>query len=122
MKIDDTYITLDGLTFHAYHGVMPQERRVGNEFVVDLRLKVDYEQAALTDDLDGTVNYAEVYETVRTEMEQPSALLEHVAARIGRSLLQRFDRIGSVQLRLAKRNPPMGADIRTAAVEMRCKR
>lgn len=83
-----TSITLDNLRFRARHGVMEQERAVGNTFVVALRLDYPFEEAMQTDNLEATLNYAEVYEVVKAEMGVPSRLLEHVAGRIRSGLLK----------------------------------
>lgn len=109
-------IELTGISFHAYHGVMPQERIVGNNYTVDLRLSLSLSEASLSDDLKDTVNYAEVYRITREEMAIPSSLLEHAAGRIARRIKSHFPQIGSVRIRLAKKNPPLGADLQEAAV------
>ena len=111
------YIHLKGLKLYAYHGVLPQENQVGAEYTIDLRLKTDFIQAAETDRLEGTVNYAEVFNAVKKEMEIPSQLLEHVAWRIARRLLDDFPTISEVDIALYKQNPPMGADCSHMGVE-----
>lgn len=111
------YIHLKGLKLYAYHGVLPQENQVGAEYTIDLRLKTDFTQAAETDRLEGTVNYAEVFNAVKKEMEIPSQLLEHVAWRIARRLLDDFPTISKVDIALYKQNPPMGADCSLVGVE-----
>ena len=65
-----------------------------------------------------TISYADLYEVVKAEMEKPSQLLEHVALRIIKAITARWPQIGTVDLRLAKDNPPMGADCKGAGVEM----
>lgn len=122
MKINNSYIFLKDIRCYAYHGVAPQENLIGNEYVIHLRLKVDISQAAETDEVTDTVNYAEVYEVVKTEMSIPSKLLEHVCNRIIRELFTRFSSIEEVEISLSKRNPPMGADIDSAGVELYCSR
>lgn len=119
MKAEEMYICLDRLKIYARHGVAPQETVVGSYFYVDLKLKVDFSHAAETDDLAYTVSYADVYEAVKSEMNTPSKLLEHVSGRIVKRLFQDFPLIEEVSIRLGKENPPMGADIYTAGVEMR---
>lgn len=116
-------IRLDGLRFHACHGVSEQERLIGQDFTVSLRLDVIPDSRALiADQLDGTVNYAAVYALVRREMEQPSRLVEHVAARIARSLLTDFRAIQSVHITVLKDNPPAGADCHGMGVELTASR
>ena len=111
------YILLNNLRFQACHGVLPQEQTVGALFTVSLRLKVDFTEAALEDDLRGTVNYAEVYEAVKEEMGVTSRLLENVAYRISGRILKEFPQVEEVEIRLLKQNPPMGADCDSAGVE-----
>ena len=111
-----TQIELKQMVFHAFHGVDPQERKVGNRFVVDLLLTLPLEKAMESDDLNDTVNYALVYEVVKKEMEIPSNLIEHVAGRIVQSLHDRFPQISIVRLKLSKINPPIGADMESASI------
>lgn len=118
----NSYIFLENLRFFACHGVSPQEREVGNEFIVNLRLKVDIARAAETDNVFHTVSYADVYESVKAEMAVPSNLLEHVCGRIINRLFRTFPAIQAIELKLAKRNPPMGADVDAAGVEVQCER
>ncbi len=111
-----TQIELEEMHFYAYHGVAPQERSVGNRFVVTLRLTAPLEAATRSDDLADTINYATVYETVRAEIDLPSRLLEHVAGRIVRSLKTRFPQLTAIEVKLSKLNPPFGGDLRAASV------
>lgn len=113
-----TYIRIEKLRFRAFHGVMPQERTVGGDFIVTLRIGYPWQQAMETDDVADTLNYAAVYELVRREMAVPSQLLEHVAGRITKELLRDFPQITSVDLWLTKVTPPMGADCEGAGVEL----
>jgi len=116
------YIFLENLRFFAHHGVGEQETFLGNEFTVNLRLKVDITCAMQTDDVADTVSYADVYEAVKAEMAIPSRLLEHVCGRITDRLFRDFPLIEEIHLKLAKRNPPMGADIETAGIELTLQR
>lgn len=118
----NSYILLDNLRFFARHGVGEQETLVGNEFTISLRMKVDIERALLTDDVTDTVSYADVYNAIQAEMAVPSKLLEHVCGRIANRLFRDFPTIESIELKLMKRNPPMGADIEAAGVELHLSR
>lgn len=113
----DMYIHLKGLKLYAYHGVLPQENRVGAEYTIDLKLKTDFSLAAETDNLKGTVNYAEVFNSVKAEMRIPSQLLEHVAWRISKRILNDFSSVSEVHISLYKQNPPMGADCSQVGIE-----
>lgn len=118
MKLMSSKIYLRNVRFHAFHGVLPQEGIVGNDYLVNLVLDYDFSSAMKTDDLQGTLNYAEVYQKVREEMAVPSKLLEHVAGRIVHRLFSDFPEIQKLQLSITKVNPPMGADSDGAGVEV----
>ena len=118
MKATDMYIRLEGMKFYAFHGVLPQENLVGANFYVDLKLKTDFTRAAETDELEGTVSYADVHAAVKEEMTIPSQLLEHVCQRIACRLFQDFPTIETIDIRLSKENPPMGACAQSIGVEV----
>ena len=88
------YITLDRMHFYAHHGVLPQERRVGNDFEVTLRLCYPIADATVSDNLADTLNYA----------------------RIIRSLQARFPLITSGTVTVAKLTPPFKCEIASVAV------
>ena len=71
---------------------------MGNDYVVNLDVSYDFSRAMETDELAGTLNYAELYELVKQEMEIPSKLLEHVAGRIGKRLFAEYPTIRKIQL------------------------
>ncbi len=122
MKVVDGYIYLRNLKFHAHHGVLPQEREVGNDYVVNLRIGYPLEKAMQSDDVDDTLNYAEVFQIVKTEMKCPHALIERVAASIVEALEKAFPAIQSVDIDILKCNPPMSADGDGAGVELHFKK
>ena len=109
---------LNGLRFHAYHGVLPQERVTGGEYVVSIRAGYLFDKAMQSDDVADTLNYAEMFKIINKEMQTPSCLLEHVAGRIGGSILEKMPMITTLDVTLEKLNPPMGADISSASVEL----
>lgn len=111
-----SYILLENITLFANHGVFPQEKKVGNVFVVSLKIKVDFSKSCVSDNLEDTVSYASVYEDVKKEMDIPSKLLEHVAYRIIYSLKEKYSEIEEVEIKLSKRNPPVGGQIDYASV------
>lgn len=118
----ESIILLNNVRFHAFHGVMPQERSVGADFTLSLRLGADVWGAVWNDDLPSTISYAEVYDVVADEMSRSSALLEHVAGRILRRLFTTFPNLGYVWLRLLKDNPPVGAECDGMGVEIEISR
>jgi len=122
MQTTNMYIHLKGVRLYAYHGVDPQETKVGAYFLIDLKLKTDFRHASLTDELEGTVNYADIYQVLKEEMQTPSKLLEHACQRIAQRIFNDFPTIEELNIKLFKENPPMGAQTERVGVEMCCKR
>ena len=118
MKVVSSHVFLENVRFHAFHGVLPQERKVGNDYSVSVSIEYDFSGAMTSDDVNDTLNYAEVYQLLSQEMCVPSALLERVAGRIGDRLFRRYPGIKSIDLEITKVNPPMGADSDGAGVQV----
>ena len=110
MKLTEGYVILKDVRFHAFHGVMPQETKVGADFLVNLRIGYPLGTAMESDEVGDALNYAEAYALVAQEMKQPSKLLEHVAGRIVKTIGKHFPLVTSIDLTLMKQNPPMGAE------------
>ena len=104
------------MRFYAYHGVLTQETKVGNHYVVNIHIDADLTRACESDNMDDTINYAIVYDHVKAEMQKPSKLLEHVAMRIYRSIKAAFPQILNLEVRLAKKSPPIQGDVQSAEV------
>lgn len=109
-------ITISGLKIAAHHGVLPQERKVGNEFTVDVTLIVDAYKAMVSDEITDTVNYAEVADIVKQQMAVPSKLLEHVAWRIREAITSKFGSIISGGIvKISKLAPPIAAQLESVS-------
>lgn len=106
-------IYINGLRMLAHHGVLQQERRVGNEFEVNITLHLAEPLLAMTSDsLDDTINYAEVVDIVKAEMAVPSKLIEHVAWRIRQAITDRYgDRLTGGRVCVVKLAPPIAAQL-----------
>ena len=100
-------IALTDVRIHAFHGVMDQERKVGNEFKVNLRVEIPYSPAIKNDNVDDTVSYADLYNIVREEMAIPRCLLETVADSIAERIAGKWPQIKSGQITICKSTPPI---------------
>ena len=111
-------ISLTGMTLYGYHGARPEERALGQRFVVDVDLEADLRHAAATDDLDATVNYSEVYRLVAAIVAgDPVNLLETLGERIARTMFDRFPQVQRTRIRIAKPGVAIaGSILREAAV------
>ena len=112
-------ISLEGLEFHAYHGVYAHERSSGNKFEVDITVEARLNNKVLEDDLSGTINYESLYAVVKAEMEKPSKLLETVGYAIARQVLNSFADALQVEIKISKFNPPIGGVCKKATVTVR---
>ena len=109
-------ILLEGMRFYAYHGVNPEERALGQRFLVDVALRVDLRAAGLSDDLADTVSYSAVYKVVRGIVEgEPRQLIEAVAEAIATAVLTEFPRVGRITVTVRKPEAPMQGSMLEAA-------
>lgn len=112
-------IYLNELTFYGYHGVFPEENKLGQRFLVDLVLAMDLSEAGSTDAIDKTIDYGDVYERVRKIVEgKPVKLVETVAEKITAELLQSYERLQFCTVKVIKPDPPIPGHYRSVAVEL----
>lgn len=111
-------VFVKNIRLHAFHGVMPQERITGNDYLVSVSADCPLAVAADSDSVDDTLNYAHIYNIVKEEMALQANLVEHVAGRIGRRVLAEFPLADNVRVEVVKLNPPMGAACDGAGVEL----
>jgi dihydroneopterin aldolase len=115
--MDKMYV--NGMKFYGYHGVFPEEQKLGQRFQADVVLTLDLSKAGLTDDLHETVNYKEVYDAVKEIMEGNSVqLLETLAESISASLLSKFTMIDETTVKVIKPDPPIPGHYDSVAVEI----
>lgn len=115
-------VALEGLEFHAFHGVYPHELESGNWFEVDIAVETDFIESSINDELAGTVNYETLFRIVKEEMASPSKLLETVAERIVIDVLKALPMVKGVEIKISKLNPPIGGKCRKATVSLSKKR
>lgn len=109
-------VELKGLEFFANHGVYAEEQKNGNDFLVDLCVEGEFENAVRNDDLAGTIDYEALYEFVAIEMQTPSKLLEHVAGRILDQIVAKYAEIKAITVAIEKLNPPIKGKCRATRV------
>ncbi len=111
-------ISINDMRFYAHHGCFEQERAIGTHFRVDLHFETDTECAEISDRIEDTVSYLDVYQVVKEQMGIPSNLLEHVARRICDTVKERFPQVGRVDVKVSKLNPPLGGQMESVSVEI----
>lgn len=111
-------IELEGMEFYSHHGVLDREKAVGNLFVVDFSGKADLSKCAISDCLEDTSDYSQIYDLVAKEMAVPSDLLENVAGRIVQAIEENFPEFQSFSVRVSKRRPPVRGVIQWSRVTL----
>lgn len=107
------------MTFYGYHGVQPEERTLGQRFVVDLEAGVDLSEAGRSDDLSQTVDYGALYDATRSVLVgEPLNLLEAVAERVASRALDQ-ECVHWVRVRIRKPSVAIkGSVLAAASVEI----
>jgi 7,8-dihydroneopterin aldolase/epimerase/oxygenase len=112
-------IFLNQMEFYGYHGVFPEETKLGQRFIVDVVLETNLKEAGKTDDLTKTINYAEIYVTVKEVVEGPPfKLVEAVAEKIAENILRQFSLVSICTIKLIKPNPPIAGHYHSVAIEI----
>ena len=111
------WIALEGMRFHAFHGVYDAEKAIGTEYLVDVYVKAGIAKAAATDQVEQTVNYEIIFRICQLEMEQPRHLIETVLAGIIARMKHQFVTLQAIRVRVRKLNPPLGGRVADAWVE-----
>jgi len=103
---DQITIELKHIRFFGYHGVYPQEKKEGGEFEVNLSLSF-HPVGKKINSLDETVNYENLFELLKTEMQTPRELLETLAMEIIERIHEKFSRIKKAKIEIVKLKPPI---------------
>jgi dihydroneopterin aldolase len=112
-------IFINGLSLHAYHGVMPYEGKVGQTFTIDLVLDIDLSAAARTDKVADTVSYDKVVACVGTAfVSQKFRLIEAAAGKVADTVLAAFPRVQAVTVTIHKPHAPIAATFSDVGVTL----
>lgn len=112
-------IYIHDMEFYGYHGVLPEENKLGQRFRVSIMLGLDLKRAGETDRLEETVSYADVYACVKKIVEgQPFKLLEAVAEKLAASILALYEKVAEVTVKVTKPDPPIPGHYKSVAVEI----
>ena len=112
-------IIIKGLKLFAYHGVNPEEKTDGQNFILDITAVIDASVAKKTDKVDDTVSYAKIIKLTRAVFTEKSYdLIETVAYKVGVELIKVFSELESVTVLLKKPEAPIKADFDYVGVEI----
>jgi dihydroneopterin aldolase len=112
-------ISIKGLKLFAYHGVNPEEKENGQNFIFDVDYYVNIAKACHNDSIDDTVSYAKVVKVIRSAFTQEKYdLIERAAQVVADALLDNFEDIFKVEITLKKPEAPIKADFDYVAVSI----
>jgi len=111
-------IKVENIRVFAYHGCLEEETKIGSDYLVDLEVKADLQQSAISDSLRETVDYVFLNKIVREEMLKPTHLLETVAKRILIRIFKEDQIVKKATVWVSKLNPPIGGDVEKVTIKM----
>lgn len=109
---------INDIECHSFHGCIEEEAKIGQRFMVDLELEMDFSKAVESDELSDTADYVVLHDLVRREMAIRSKLIEHVAGRILKSLKLAYPTVKNCKVSITKFNPPVNGQLGKAVFEL----
>jgi dihydroneopterin aldolase len=106
-----------GIKAFGYHGVLPHEASEGQEFIVDLLITLDLRAVSLSDDLNETINYADLAQIAHDNIVgERVQLIERLAGRIAEEISSAYSQITSVSVTVHKPHAPVTVDFEDISV------
>src|SRR5690625_1148847 len=112
-------IMINGMSFYGFHGLLPEENKLGQRFKVDLVLYLNLSKAGKSDQMDASIHYGEVYQIVKKIVEgETKKLIEAVAETIAKALFEHFPLLEACRVKVIKPDPPIPGHYESVAVEI----
>lgn len=111
-------INIEGIKLYAYHGCLKEESIIGGNYMIDVSMRCDFSEAALTDDLTKTIDYCSIYEICKTQMAIRSKLIEQVGQRIFDKIKTDFPQIFNLHVKVTKLIPPINGEVEKVSIEI----
>ena len=115
-------IKLKNIRIFTNHGCLIEEEKIGSDYLVNLKVRANLQEAAASDMLKDTVDYVHLQHIIKNEMAKRSKLLEHVGQRIINRIFDEIALVDKVEVAISKLNPPIGGDVEEVSVTMKSKR
>ncbi|MEM7085915.1 MAG: dihydroneopterin aldolase [Bacteroidota bacterium] len=115
-------IRLKNIRIFTNHGCLIEEEKIGSDYLVNLTVKAQLHNAAVTDNLKDTIDYVHLQHIVKNEMAVRSKLLEHVGQRIIDRIFSEISLVDEAEVTISKLNPPIGGDVEEVSVTMQSQR
>ncbi|HWC52651.1 MAG TPA: dihydroneopterin aldolase [Chitinophagaceae bacterium] len=108
-------IKLNKLLFFAYHGLFPEEKKIGAEFEVNL--EVSYHPVDKITALEETIDYGKLYQLLKAEMQKPRELLETFVMEVAQIIYLSYPSIKKIELSVTKLQAPIAGFTGNVAVQ-----
>lgn len=112
-------IQLNNMQFYGFHGLLPEENKLGQRFNVDVELHLDLKKAGQTDNMLDSVHYGHAFDLVKGIVEgEARNLIEAVAEDIATQLLANFELMDACNVKVIKPDPPIPGHLQSVSVEI----
>ncbi len=112
-------INIYDLEVYAYHGVLPEENRLGQTFLVSATIYTDTSHAGQSDNLEESINYASVCSHISEYMTTHTfKLIESVVENMAKDLLLTYPLMQAITLEIKKPQAPIGLPLKTVSVKI----
>lgn len=116
-------IKLEGMAFYGYHGADSAENALGQRFFIDVEMKLELSVPGKSDQLEDSVDYAEVFQITKKVVEgRPCRLLERVAALVNEEIMAHYPSVQEVKTTIHKPGAPIQGIFRDVMVTLHKKR
>lgn len=118
MKLKKQILRLEDIEIYAPVGVYDFEKEKKNKFLISVALEGDYGKSMLSDSLEDTLDYQEVYGIIQEVMSKPADLIEHIAYRIAQGICDLNFPLHSIRIHIRKMNPPLDGNVCSSSFEI----
>lgn len=113
------FIEIKGLKIYGYHGVLEEEKKNGQPFLIDAKLFFDVSRVGMLDELDNTIDYSKVCETIKAVfLEKKYDLIETAAEAVARAVLINYEKVEEVNIILHKPEAPIPMEFMDVSVNI----
>ncbi|MDR0738740.1 MAG: 2-amino-4-hydroxy-6-hydroxymethyldihydropteridine diphosphokinase [Oscillospiraceae bacterium] len=112
-------IIIKNLEFFCYHGVHEEERKIGQKFLIDIELFLDFKSSSKSDSIKETISYSKVIKFVKEIMlRKKYKLIESIAENLAENILEEFFSVKKTKIIVKKPNAPINLSFEYVAVEI----
>ncbi|MFT4545407.1 MAG: dihydroneopterin aldolase [Bacteroidia bacterium] len=112
-------IRVKNIACYSHHGCLEEETIIGQQYLVDVEVNLDFSEAAATDDLTNTIDYCDINRIVEEEMAIRSKLIEHVGQRILNRFKAELNQLEAAEIEIKKINPPINGNVDYVSVVLK---